>query len=143
MPDIPVVFHFKVELALGSANQDIRFQEVSGLSAEVSTEEYQEGGLNQYTHRLPTGTKYSNLILKRGYLQGSRVTAWCRQAVERFVFEPTDATVTLLNDQHEPLAGWSFSGAYPVKWSVSDLKAQESALVVESLELAYRCFRKV
>ena len=51
--------------------------------------------------------------------------------------------VTLLNEEHLPLARWDFQRAYPVKWSLSDFKAQENALAIESLELAYQMFRKV
>ena len=142
MHDIPVVFHFKVEFGPSSTDQDIRFQEVTGLSAEVMTEEFREGGLNEYAHRIPTGAKYGNLVLKRGFVNDSEIAGWCRDAVENFVFEPKDVTVTLLNEEHEPLATWNFRRAYPVKWSVSDFKAQENALAVESLELAYSNFRK-
>lgn len=143
MHDIPVVFHFKVEFGATSADQDVRFQEVTGLSAEVSAEELREGGLNEYVHRLPTGAKYGNLVLKRGFVNSSEVADWLRQAVESFEFEPKDVTVTLLNEEHEPLAAWSFLRAWPVKWSLSDFKAQENALAVESMELAYQGFRKV
>jgi phage tail-like protein len=149
MHDIPVVFHFKVEFdalepgEMSSADQDNRFQEVSGLTAEISTEELREGGLNEYAHRIPTGAKYGNLVLKRGFINSSEVTKWCRAALENFQFQPRNVLVTLLNDQHDPLAGWYFIRAYPVKWSISDLKAQENSLVVESLELAYSKFRKV
>ncbi len=143
MREIPVVFHFKVEFGTDSPDQDVRFQEVTGLQAEVSTEELREGGLNEYAHRLPTGAKYANLVLKRGFVNSSKVAKWFRKAVESFEFETKDVTVTLLNEEHEPLAAWSFLRAYPVKWSVSDFKAQDNALAVESMELAYRSFRKV
>lgn len=142
MRDFPVGFHFKVEFGPSSADQDVRFQEVTGLGAEVSTEEFREGGLNEYSHRLPTGAKYGNLVLKRGLMPDSELSKWCRKAVENFEFEPKDVTVTLLDEEHNPLATWSFVRAYPVKWSISDLKAQENAIVVESLELAYSRFRK-
>jgi phage tail-like protein len=143
MHDIPVSFHFKVELlGLSSEDQDVRFREATGLAAEVTTEEFREGGLNAHVHRLPTGAKYGNLVLRRGFIKGSQVTKWCRSAIEDFVFEPKDVLVTLLDEEHSPLAQWSFAGAYPLKWSLSDLKAQENALAVESLELAYRMFRR-
>ncbi|GJL65137.1 MAG: phage tail protein [Nitrospirales bacterium] len=142
MHDFPVVFHFKVEIGLSSEDQDIRFQEVTGLSAEISTEEFREGGLNEYAHKLPTGAKYGNLVLKRGLVTGSEVRDWIRDAVENFQFEPRDVSVILLNQEHEPLVTWNFLGAYPVKWSLSDLKAQDNALAIESVELAYRRFRK-
>lgn len=142
MLDVPVVFHFKVEFGANSSEKDNRFQEVTGLSAEVTVEELKEGGLNQYTHKLPNGAKYGNLVLKRGYIEDSDVSKWCRQAIEDFSFEPKDVSVTLLNEEHEPLANWQFLRAWPVKWSISDFKAQENALVVESLELSYGMFRK-
>lgn len=142
MIDIPVVFHFKVEFGPNSKEKDNRFQEVTGLSAEVTTEELKEGGENHFVHRLPTGAKYGNLVLKRGYLEDSDVAKWCRKAIENFIFEPKDVVVTLLNEEHEPLVNWQFLRAYPVKWSISDLKAQENGLAVESLELAYSRFRK-
>ena len=142
MLDVPVVFHFKVEFGANSSDADNRFQEVTGLSAEVSVEELKEGGLNQYIHKLPNGAKYGNLILKRGYIEDSEVSKWCRKAIEDFSFEPKDIAVTLLNEEHKPLANWQFLRAWPVKWSISDFKAQENALVVESLELAYAMFRK-
>lgn len=143
MLEIPVVFHFKVEIGANPDDSDVRFQEVTGLSAEVTTEEFREGGLNEHAHRLPTGAKYANLVLKRGYINDSALTKWIRDAVEDFVFEPRDVGVTLLNEEHLPLARWDFQRAYPVKWSLSDFKAQENALAIESLELAYQMFRKV
>jgi phage tail-like protein len=143
MYDIPAVFHFKVEFNRGEPTADNRFQEVTGLSAEIAVEEFREGGLNEYAHKLPNGAKYGNLALKRGFITDSSVTEWCRNAVENFDFDPLDVNISLLDKDHEPLAAWQFTGAWPVKWSVSDLKAQENALVVESLELAYRMFRRI
>lgn len=44
----PVGFHFRVEFELEDAREkDTRFQEVSGLLAEVGTEEIPEGGENR------------------------------------------------------------------------------------------------
>jgi phage tail-like protein len=142
MLDFPVVFHFKVDFGAGADEADGRFQEVTGIGAEVTTEELKEGGLNAYTHRLPTGAKYGNLVLKRGLVLGTDVSDWIRRAVEDFVFEPRDVTVSLLDEEHEPVAVWNFLNAYPVKWSVSDLKATENALAIESMELVYSMFRR-
>lgn len=144
MIGMPVVFHFSVHFGGGLEVRDNRFQEVSGLSAEVGTEELREGGVNDYVHRLPTGGKYGNLVLKRGFISDTEASKWCRKAVEDFSFEPKDVTVMLLGaDHHLPLAAWTFMRAYPAKWSLSDLKAQENALAIESLELVYSRFRKV
>lgn len=137
----PVGFHFRVEFGLsGLSANDSRFQEVSGLAAEIGTEELEEGGENRFVHRLPVRAKFNNLVLKRGMMSDSKLISWIRNALEAFQFEPTDVMVTLLNETHEPLAAWSFRGAYPVKWSFSDLKATDNAFVIETLELAYRYY---
>lgn len=142
MYQIPVGFHFKVDFGRGEADHDHMFQEVVGISSEVTLEEYKEGGLNEHVHRFPNGVKYGNLVLKRGMFNDSDIAQWCRDAIENFVFDPTTVSVTLLNEEHQPLASWTFERAYPIKWSISDFKAMDSALVVESLELAYSFFRK-
>ena len=43
MHNIPVGFHFLVDFGVGVPGIDHRFQEVSGLGAEITTEETEEG----------------------------------------------------------------------------------------------------
>jgi phage tail-like protein len=138
----PVGFHFEVTFGIGETESDARFQEVGGLSTEIGTEELQEGGENRFSHKLPGRTKFGNLILKRGMLVDSKLIDWFKNAIENLSFEPADVEVTLLNEEHDPVMSWSFTKAYPVKWSVSDLKAQDNAIVVETIELAYNYFRR-
>lgn len=146
MPDYipPVGFHFRVEFGLiGAKENDTRFQEVAGLSAELGVEEVIEGGENRFSHRLPARAKYANLVLKRGLLTDSQLIDWCRSSIEYFSFEPATVNVTLLNEKHEPLSDtFSFIRAWPVKWTVSDFKAQDNSIVVETLELAYNYYTR-
>lgn len=146
----PVGFHFRVEFSfLPIGSNDARFQEVSGLSAEVSMEEITEGGENRFAHRLPNRAKYSNLILKRGLLTDSLLIGWLKNSIENIqtrpgFFEPATVTVTLLNEEHEPVGDtYVFVNAWPVKWSVSDYKAQDNSLVIETIELSYNYFTKI
>lgn len=143
----PVGYHFRVEFSfLSGVTNDTLFQEVMGLGAEVTTEELVEGGENRFTHRLPVRAKYGNLVLKRGLFTDSELLGWVRNAIENLEvvpgeFEPATVTVTLLDESAEPLHGtYSFNRAWPVKWSISDLKASDNAIVVESMELSYQFF---
>lgn len=115
---------------------DIRFQKVSGLSAEVETESVSEGGQNLYTQRLPKGIKYNNLVLERGLVVGSPLNIEFNATMSLFKFATSNVLVTLLGEDKAPLAAWLFLKAYPVKWSTSDLTA-EPALVIDTMELAY------
>jgi phage tail-like protein len=143
----PVGFHFKAEFKFSDqrAKSEINFQEVAGLSKEMTTEEFTEGGENRFVYRFPKGTKYANLVLKRGMKPDSKIIDWARDAIDNFDFTPVDITVTLLNPDHEPLVTWEFIKCWPVKWTTSDLKAQANELVIETLELSYNYYtqRKV
>jgi len=147
----PACFHFKVELnGVDGADSDSeqRFQEVSGLSVEVETETLREGGENRFEYKLPKRAKYPNLILKRGLLKGSAFLNWFKSAMNTYFivvvydFKPADITITLLDEADEPVAVWNVVQAYPLKWSMSDLRSSENAVVVESMELAYQYFER-
>jgi phage tail-like protein len=138
----PLGFHFRVEFDLpGVQDADIRFREVSGLSFEMEQETHNEGGENRFIHKLPVRTRYPDLVLKRGLLTSSVVRAWCEEAIYNLDIQPVTVWVTLLNDAHEPLQTYTFTNAWPKKWSLSDFNAESSDIVVESLELAYQYFK--
>lgn len=138
----PVGFHFKVEFTdLGKSDNDTRFQAVTGLTVEYETETVKEGGENRFEHTLPVRTKYPDLTLKRGMLlTDSKIFEWCMKAFQDREFTPSDIVITLLNHEHEPIRTWNVSQAWPKKWSITELNAETSSIVVESLDLRYRFF---
>lgn len=136
----PWGFYYKVEFSISQNKNDVRFQAVSGLSVEYDMEEFKEGGENRFTHKLPVRTKYADLVLKRGMLTDSTVMQWCFNAFRNREFKPADVNVILMNEQGEPLRTWKVAHAIPKKWLVSDLNANDNALVIETLELSYRYF---
>lgn len=141
----PVGFHFRVSFnlpGLTGSDSDSRFQEVSGIEAELLVQDLIEGGENRFTHHLPLRAKYKNLTLKRGMLTNSKLIAWFKDALENFNFTPTSVTVKLLNEKHEPISTWVFDNVWPVRWAVSDFNAKEAQLVVETIELSYNYFRR-
>jgi phage tail-like protein len=150
----PTCFHFKVEFndvdGAGSDTEQ-RFQEVSGLSVEVETETLREGGENRFEYKLPKRAKYPNLVLKRGLLKGTAFLDWFKSALYAYFFaitippldfKPSDILITLLDESDQPVAVWNVVQAYPLKWSMSDLRSSENAVVVESMELAYQYFER-
>ena len=147
----PAGFHFKVEfVGVDGMNTDTeqRFQEVSGLSFEIETETLREGGENRFEYKLPKRTKYPNLVLKRGLLTNTALLDWFKFAMNTYYtvpvydFKPADISITLLDESNQPVAIWNVVQAYPLKWSVSDLKASENAVVIETIELAYQYFER-
>jgi phage tail-like protein len=137
----PWAFYYKVEfIDVSKDKNDIRFQTVSGLTVEYDFESFKEGGENRFEHKLPVRTKYTDLVLKRGMLTDSSVIDWFLRAFRDREFKATSINVILMNEKGDPLRTWKIAHAIPKKWSVSDLNANENAVVIETLELSYQYF---
>lgn len=136
----PLGFYYKVEFSISKNKNDVRFQSVSGLSVEYDYENFKEGGENRFEHKLPVRTKYADMVLKRGMLTDSTVIEWFLDALRNRTFIPADVNVILMNEKSEPLRTWKVANAIPKKWIISDLNANENAIVTETLELTYRYF---
>ncbi len=142
----PPAFYFNVYIS-GTAKSDASFQEVSGIQVQFEVEKVVEGGENRFAYSLPQRGKYSNLVLKRGYVvYGSALATWVEGTIGAGLTEPiapVDMVVTLLNKDNQPLASWSFASAYPVRWEVSSLNSMENKILTETLELTYNYFQRV
>lgn len=150
----PVGFHFRVKFINEQTNAtDTYFQSVSGLSVQIQTETWKEGGENRFEHTLPVRTKFSDLVLKRGLFRPgeSDWTDWFKDTIElmsassderkqsRFT-RTRDLLIELLNEKHEPLARWTVAHAWPKNWKINDLNAERGEVLIESLELNYNFF---
>lgn len=140
LDNYPVSFYFQ----LSFPGVDAAFQEVSGISKELNVEEITCGGENRFRYKLPTIVSNQNLVLKRAVVPtGSALLSWCAACIDQGLsvsIQTYPVILSLLNTNGEVCMAWVFQNAYPVKYSVSDLKSQESGVVIESIELAYTFF---
>jgi|SRR5688572_9036078 phage tail-like protein len=135
-------FHFSVIFELlPQFPNDMRFQQVSGLTASTQFEAWTEGGENRFVHQLPERLSFSDLVLKRGKFVGSGLLHWVRQATENFEFKPTNVLVSLLDEKHIPICNWYVVNAVPKSIEVSGFDASQSGLLVETLTLSYQYFK--
>lgn len=140
----PVAFSFRV--AIDGAESDTSFQEVSGFQVDIETEDVVEGGQNRFVHKLPTRTKYSNLVLKRGVVtKSSAFGTWVAQAMSRGLVRQNDAktiVVQLLDETRAPVVVWKVFGAYPLRWEHSQLNSRSEEVLTETIELTYQFFQR-
>lgn len=130
-------FRFVVEIeGLASGG----FARVKGLSRELKHETYREGGVNDYEHKLVSQVTYPVVVLERG-LALDDLWKWTQDAVEGRVRRRT-VCIRLQNEANRETWAWLIVHAIPVKWTASDLDAQTSPVVVESLELAHHGLQK-
>jgi len=116
------------------------FLRVKGLSREVKYESYREGGVNEYEHKLITQVLYPVLVLERG-LALDDLWKWALATADGEVQRKT-LRIRLQNEAGDKVWAWQIEHALPVKWSASDLDAQSSQVVMETLELAHHGLRK-
>ncbi|TVQ05321.1 MAG: phage tail protein, partial [Balneolaceae bacterium] len=83
---------------------------------------------------------YGDLVLKRGLARDSGLIDWFEETFETMSVKPVSVNISLLNEEHQPLVSWNVVHAWPKKWSLSDLDAQQNAIAIETLELTYRTF---
>ena len=130
-------FRFLVEIE-GIASGG--FSRVKGISRELKYESYREGGVVEYEHKLITQVTYPVVVLERG-LALDDLWKWALAAADGEVKRRT-IWIRLQNEANEKTWGWQVEYALPVKWTASDLDAQASPVVMESLELAHHGLRK-
>ncbi len=131
----PIVkFHFQVEWG----GTKIGFTEVSGLDVETEVVEYRDGASPEYSKiKMPGMQKFSNITLKRGtFASDNEFYAWWN-TVKLNTIERRDITISLLNEEHEPVVTWKVKNAWPTKIQSTDLKADGNEVAIESMEIAH------
>jgi phage tail-like protein len=115
------------------------FSRAKGMAAETKVESYHEGGLNEHEHKFATMTTYPNVVLERG-VADPYLWTWHRDVVEGRI-ERRTLSIILQDEAGKEVRRWHADGAYPVKWSVADLDAASSQVLVESVEFAHHGLR--
>ena len=127
-------FHFQVEWG----GTKLGFTEVTGLDVETSPIEYREGSMNEFNViKFPGMQKYGNLTMKRGIFRGDNEYFDWWNTVSLDKIERRDITISLLNEEHEPVMVWRVKNAWPSKVQSTDLKADDSNVSIETLEVCH------
>ncbi len=127
-------FRFQVEV---DSLRVAGFSEVSGLEIEMEPEEYREGGVNSYTHKLPTHFDHPNVLLERGITDYQGLWLWIQDVRDGNVTRK-NVTVILYDSAGEESWGWECREAYPVRWAGPELRADQGNVAIETLELAHK-----
>jgi len=116
------------------------FNKVKGVSREVKVDAYHEGGENEFEHKFASQTTYGNLTLERG-LVDDYLWRWQQDTTDGFV-RRRDLTIVLRDGAGNEVWRWLVDGAFPVKWTASDLDGGAAQVLVESVDFVHRGIRK-
>jgi phage tail-like protein len=128
---------------IGSGGARGVFAEVSGFNAEVEITKYKEGGMNNQPHMMPGAATIGNIVLKRGIVDGNEFFKWFREILNGNV-KRQNITISMFGpggvNGNDPLYSWDLVNAFPCKWSTTNLSAEATTLVIETIELAHEGF---
>jgi phage tail-like protein len=111
------------------------FTDVSGLSIQTEVDSIREGGVNDFEYKLPRGTKYTDITLKRGLID-RELYYWYKDVVNGIINRKSGA-IYLLDHEGNQVMDWYFFEAYPVKWDVSSFNATSNTVASETLVLTH------
>jgi len=126
--------HFQVEWG----GTKIGFTEVSGLEVTTEKIEYRDGASKEFSKlRMPGMHTFGDLTLKRGVFAGDNEFYEWWNTVSLNTIERRDITISLLNEQHQPVVVWKVKNAWPTKVTSTDLNAGSNEVAIETLVLTH------
>lgn len=132
-----VKFQFSVKIG----SDELLFQEVTGLSSETQVIEYRVGNSAVFsTVKMPGIKKFGNVTMKKGMFKDDKKLWDMYNKIKMNTFERQTVVISLLDESNGVAMSWNLKNAFPVKMSVSDLKADANEPAVETIELAHEGF---
>ena len=129
-----VKFAFNVKIG----DTEILFQEVTGLTAENQVIEYRAGNSKVFSAvKMPGIKKYGNVTFKKGTFKDDKALWTMFDEVKMNTYERKTVTISLLDEAQAVAMSWTLANAFPVKMTVTDMKADGSEAAVESIEMAH------
>jgi phage tail-like protein len=116
---------------------DTFFQEIDGLTGQIDVLEYQEGGENTMTHKLPGATRFQNIVLRRGVTTSKAFWDWFFKAVNGDV-QRKNGSILMLDYKGDTKATINFKEGFPCRWEGLKLDSRDSKLSMETLEIAHK-----
>lgn len=127
-------FSFKVQWD----NQELSFQEVSGLDVEAQPIEYRHGNSKEYSViKMPGLKKYSDVTMKKGVFKGDRKFWDWFTEIHMNTIKRKSIVISLLDEKGEVAMVWTLTNAWPTKVTGTDLKSQGNEAAIETIVIAH------
>jgi phage tail-like protein len=131
------------------------FSEVSGINAEMETEEYREGGRNDAPLKFAKWGKHPSLVFKKGVTFTTDLWDWHRQVLVGSRAPLRKNGIIILSDrggspasdvplpiglpelEKPPVAVWFFANGLPERLQGPSLNAKTGEIAIETLEVVH------
>lgn len=136
-----VGFHFAVDI---QGVIDGFFTECSGLGSEQEVIEHKvvKDG-KEIVMKIPGRLKWENITLKRGITSNMDIWDWRKQVEDGNVEEARrNGSIIMFDQTLKEVARWNFEGAWPVKVSGPQPKADSNEIGIEELTIAHEYIKR-
>lgn len=124
-------FNFKVEIEGVTVGA---FFEVKNVESLTEVIEYQDGE-DIILRKRPGRTSYSNIVLKRGFINTDELWKW-RKAVIDGKIERKSGSIILCGDDGSEIMRFNFFEGWPCRYSLSTLNGADDRNLFEEIEIA-------
>jgi phage tail-like protein len=128
-----VAFNYLIEI---SGIRVGGFNEVSGLDAEIEPVNYRNGDEDFVARKLPGIKKFPNIVLKRGIIGDIDAFDWFRRGALGTV-DRREGAIILRDEERNEVMRWKFIRGWACKYTGPSLKADSSAVAIESIEICH------
>jgi phage tail-like protein len=130
---------YRFQVKIDGLDGVVDFRAVEGLNVQLDVVELYEGGENSRHHKLVGGTRYSNLVFRRGTTDSLDLFTWVKETIDGKI-QRRNGHVVALSQAGEPVCRWEFKEAWPCRYEGPDFVAAQDELAIEAIELAHNGF---
>lgn len=119
-------------------DQEMSFQEVTGLDVEAQPIEYRHGDSKEFAPiKMPGIKKVGNVTMKKGIFKSdNKFWEWFEQ-IKMNTIKRVPVTISLLDETNAPTMVWNLTNAFPTKITGTDLKSDGNEVAIETIEIAH------
>ncbi len=127
-------FYFKVTWG----DEEIAFQEVSGLDIQSEEIKYRHGNSKVFSViKMPGMKKFGNVTMKKGVFKGdNKFFDWLKK-IEMNKIDRVPVVISLLDTEEKAVMTWTLENAWPTKISSTDLKSEGNEVAIETIEIVH------
>ena len=122
------------------------FQSASGFSNESSLVDdvVSMGNGTQVIRKQPGDLTWGPLTLTRGVTSDLALWEWRKEVIDgKTSAMRRNCSLVMYNHAGEEMVRYNFEQAWPSKWSGPDVKSDDAAVVIETLEIQYEYMERI
>jgi phage tail-like protein len=112
------------------------FKEATGLGVDIAVVEITDSQGDTTTRKRPGQVNYGEITLKRTLSKDKAFYDWAKKIRDGDKEYRTDGAIVLMDISTTEIGRWTFTNAWPSKWSASDLDVGTDDPMIEEVTLA-------